>query len=321
MSKKIACCYNCVFAYLDREITLWCFTKGFLNWPACANHPQSYGRMKRTPRCGICPNYRPEPETPEGDVRQIPLGDGFYAYVDAKDYEWLSRWTWSMIGAYAGRYENGKQILMHRAIVKPPRGKIVDHKNRNKLDNTRDNLRVCTHAQNAYNRHKRRGSASRFKGVGRRKKDNKFYACVYCRGDQFYLGVFANELDAARAHDAKAVELFGEFALLNFPEEWPPERRAEVYAMRPAEGVERKRRKPARKTHNASRPTRKAGRPRTPRRGDARVARAGRGRTTEDRGRRAAKKKKNSRAKTRRRGEGRRTRERTIRHKAVKQAS
>ena len=37
---------------------------------------------------------------------------------------------------------------MHREIMKPPKGMDVDHKNHNKLDNTRESLRVCTHAEN-----------------------------------------------------------------------------------------------------------------------------------------------------------------------------
>jgi hypothetical protein len=57
----------------------------------------------------MCPNYRPKPETPDGDVRQIALGNGFTAYVDAADYEWLSRWQGSMVGAYAGRGKKGRQ--------------------------------------------------------------------------------------------------------------------------------------------------------------------------------------------------------------------
>jgi hypothetical protein len=244
----------------------------------------------------MCPNYRPKPAEPEGDIRQIALGDGFYAYVDAADYEWLSRWQWSMVGAYAGRYEKGRLVLMHREIVTPRKGMIVDHKNRNKLDNTRGNLRVCTHAENAYNRAKRRGSVSRFKGVGRRKKGNKFYACVYCKGDQFYLGVFANEIDAARAHDARAVEAFGEFAQLNFPEEWPQERRDAVYAQRDAARREAKKRE----SKNGKTPSRRQ--------------------KTENRGRKTAKKKKNSRAETQGRGGNRRTRARAATHQPRRNA-
>ncbi|MEN6333855.1 MAG: HNH endonuclease [Phycisphaerales bacterium] len=228
MAKKIPSCYNCVFAYLDQEITLRCYTVGFLNWPACANHPESYGRMKRTPRCGICPNYRPETETPQGDVRQIALGDGFTAYVDAADYEWLNQWTWCLCNGYAARRNKETWTYMHREIIKAPRGMDVDHKNHNRLDNTRENLRVCTRAENIWNRRKPRNTSSRFWGVSYIKARARYMAFVSHERKVISCGCFLKELDAARAHDAKAVELFGELARLNFPEEWPPERRAAV---------------------------------------------------------------------------------------------
>jgi len=245
---KITCCYNCVFAYLDPEITLKCYEARILNYPACANHPDSYGRMRRTPERGICPNYRPKPEKPEGDVGQIPLDDGFYAYVDAADCERLSRYNWRLQNGYAARREKGRTIYMHREIARPPRGMTVDHKNRNRLDNTRDNLRVCTQQENSHNNGKHKGSSSRFKGVGYNREKRKWFAKAYIDGQRIWLGYHDEETVAAKAYDAKAVELFGEFAHLNFPQDWPPERREEVYATRHAEAVKRKTRNARRKT-------------------------------------------------------------------------
>jgi len=97
---KIACCHNCVCLYCDHEHALWSMSVGVLTWPACANHPDSPGRMQRVPARGICRNYRPKPATPEGAVKQIPLGEGLYAYVDAADFEWLNPWTWHLHGVY-----------------------------------------------------------------------------------------------------------------------------------------------------------------------------------------------------------------------------
>jgi hypothetical protein len=237
---KIACCHNCAYSYWDPEHTLECMSVGLMNWPACANHPESLGRMRRMPERGICPNYRPRPETPQGEVRQIPLGDGYHTYVDATDYEWLSQWTWRLCGRYAGRMEKGRLIFMHREIMQPPEGMIIDHKNRNRLDNTRDHLRPFTHAENARNRSKPRGTTSQFRGVSHDKKADKYQAQIHYNGSGHYIGYFTDEIEAARAHDYRAVEVFGDDAHVNFPEEWPPERRAQVYALRHVENGKRK---------------------------------------------------------------------------------
>lgn len=227
---KIACCYYCAFSYWDREHTAECISKGVMNWPACANQPESHGRTQRTPPRGICVNYRPRAAKAEGDVKQIPLGGGFYTYVDAGDYEWLSQWTWHLRCGYAARFKGKKPILMHRQIMQPPEDMVVDHRNRNKLDNTRINLWVCTQGENSRNRGKPTGTSSRFHGVTYRKECGKYRSLVYCKGELFSCGSFNGEIEAARAYDRKAVELLGEAARLNFPEEWPPERRAQVYA-------------------------------------------------------------------------------------------
>jgi hypothetical protein len=165
--------------------------------PRCANHPQWPGQLHDVP--GVpCRNYRPKPVLPEGDgVRMIPLGDGFYAYADAADYEWLSRYTWHSSNGYAARNEEGRKIYMHREIMQPPRGMIVDHIDANKTDNCRFNLRVCTPAENHVNQRKRRGSRSRFKGVVYDKRRRKWCAECRCAGMEYYLGLFDDEVEAA----------------------------------------------------------------------------------------------------------------------------
>jgi hypothetical protein len=189
--------------------------------------------MRECPLGQVCRNYRARPPTPTGEtVKTIPLGDGFYAYVDAADYEWLSRWTWHLCGGYAVRSEKRRLVFMHREIVHAPRGKPVDHINRNKLDNTRLNLWICTPVENARNRSKRRGTFSRFRGVSYNKDHAKWFARIGFKGRCIHLGYFTDEVEAARAYDRKAVELFGATAHLNFPEEWPARRRRAVRAGR-----------------------------------------------------------------------------------------
>jgi hypothetical protein len=224
------CCATCIYSYWSLRMKMSCFAPGFPCGPLCANHPDTPGQLRQVSSGGVCRNYRPKPATPEGDIKRIPLGDNQYALVNAADYEWLSRWAWRLDGGYAVRWEKDKRIYMHREIMQPPQEMVVDHIDRNRLDNCQANLRVCTRNENTYNRRKRSGSYSQFKGVGYRKNRGKWFAEIRFEDQPIWLGFFTDEVEAARAYDRKAVELFGEFARLNFPEEWPAEGRQQVYA-------------------------------------------------------------------------------------------
>jgi hypothetical protein len=216
------CCDNCVYSICDPQLWRRLEWMGEPILPRCANHPQWPGRLHDVP--GVpCRNYRPKPVLPEGDaVRLIPLGDGFYAYVDAADYDWLSQYTWRSQNGYAARDDKGKRVFMHRQIMQPPAHMVVDHFDANRANNCRSNLRVCTPAENQHNRRRRRDSRSRFKGVLFDKREGKWFASCRVAGKRLWRGFFDDEVEAARAYDEMAVELFGEFARLNFPEEWPP---------------------------------------------------------------------------------------------------
>lgn len=224
-------CYRCVNIIwperleAEREMMPWRVV-----YPVCADHPDSPGRPREVHPAEGCPNFRAAPKPavrvkpprPERATdRYIPLTRGLWAIVDAADFERLNkhRWYASPSGGgkmYARRNTKTGTILMHREIMKPPKGKHVDHKDRNGLNNRPDNLRICKPAQNEYNKGPR-GKRSRFKGVY--PDGDKWYAVIKHKGRTHYLGRFAEEVEAARARDRKARELQGEFAYLNFPEE------------------------------------------------------------------------------------------------------
>jgi len=150
---------------------------------------------------------------------QIPLSQGKVAVVDAGDYENLCGYNWfarrSGNTFYAHRSQDGTIIAMHREILKPPAGLMCDHKDHNGLNNTRNNLRLCTAAQNQYNQRPQTGGTSKYKGVYWDENRRKWRAEIGYGGRLIHIGRFDYETDAAIAYDDRAIELFGEFAFLN----------------------------------------------------------------------------------------------------------
>lgn len=220
-------CHNCVYAVVDPGLWLRWVWAGLPIVPRCANHPWWPGQLHDVTGVPCC-NYRTRPPAPTGDVRMIPLDDGFYAYVDTADYEWLSRWKWHMSSGYAVRFSRGRMVFMHKMILDAPTGMVVDHKDGNRVNNCRCNLRVCTPLQNARNRRRSGRTGSQFKGVYYAKRLKKWYAKWWYKARNRRLEYFDTETDAARGYDLAAVRWFGEFACLNFPREWTPERRWDV---------------------------------------------------------------------------------------------
>ena len=148
--------------------------------------------------------------------KEISLDMCAVTTVDDADYTWLNQWNWHLSTAgYAVRPGKPK-IRMHRVILEAPLDMEVDHINRNRLDNRRANLRLCTDAQTAMNRTKqRRKCSSKYKGVCWSKEKRRWMAHIQKNYEQLYLGYFEAEEDAARAYNKAARELHGEFAALN----------------------------------------------------------------------------------------------------------
>ena len=110
-----------------------------------------------------------------------------------------------------------KHIYLHRLIMNAQRGQQIDHRDGNGLNCQKSNLRFCTQLQNTMNQRKTKGT-SRYKGVSWHKQTKKWRAAIMLHRKQHHLGCFVDEIDAAKAYDKAARELFGEFALCNFPE-------------------------------------------------------------------------------------------------------
>lgn len=163
----------------------------------------------------------------------VPLTRGKVAVIDFED-RWLLQWKWHAVRP-SPNYENwyaecahhknettGEWVTMtmHRLIASAIGRRLVDHRDRNGLNNTRGNLRLATSSLNIANSGRRAGKVgSKFKGVHpcprnchRRKP---WRAAIKVDYRQIHLGTFAMEAEAAEAYDAAALKYFGEFALTN----------------------------------------------------------------------------------------------------------
>jgi len=153
----------------------------------------------------------------EGDIALIPVGpngrDG-YAKVD-KELANLDEKSWCMVNGYAGTTINGKLTYMHHIVYgRPTKGQVIDHINRDKLDNRFNNLRQITQAQNRMNS-TARTTKSRYKGVSYDKANKKWFTFIRANGKRIWIGRFEKEAEAAIAYNKQAIKHHREFAVLN----------------------------------------------------------------------------------------------------------
>jgi hypothetical protein len=148
--------------------------------------------------------------------RLIPLTQGQNAIVDAEDFarlmeiNWYAHWCKETKTFYADGRINGKYVSMHSVIMG---GIGYDHKNRDTLDNRKENLRKCTRAQNMQNRTKFSRNTTGFKGVYKTYK--WFQAKIGWQCKMHNIGLFKTAEAAALAYDFAARKLHGQFAILN----------------------------------------------------------------------------------------------------------
>ena len=153
-------------------------------------------------------------------MKEIKLSQGQVALVDDHDFEWLNQWRWyayrGVYSYYAIRdvYINKKyvHIRMHRLILGASGKILIDHKDRNGLNNQRDNLRLCNNSQNCVNKCKKKGSNT-YKGVSTYHK--KWRAYISFNKKWHHLGYFTSEIEAAKAYNEAAKIYHKEFANLN----------------------------------------------------------------------------------------------------------
>jgi hypothetical protein len=163
-------------------------------------------------------------------MKKIPITKGKYAIVDDEDYHYLSRFKWQFVNDASslgmdracrtinieGKHIN---ILMEYFILPNKKQCVFYHRNRNTLDNRKENLcsiriGITRHASKKC-RDLTIKHSSRFKGVSWNRRKDRWDCRLYAEGKRYFRGYFKREKDAARAYNKKAKELYGEFAYQN----------------------------------------------------------------------------------------------------------
>ena len=157
----------------------------------------------------------------QGPLYTIPVRGGFETIVDEDVFYQTRLVSWRIhkpgkSPLYVCGNIHGKVVFLHHFVLNVPKGSglKVDHWNGETLDNRRENLRLCTDSQNQANRSDSRGT-SQFKGVHLDRHTGHWVAAICKYRKSIHLGTFATEEDAARAYNAEALSLFGQFACLN----------------------------------------------------------------------------------------------------------
>lgn len=172
-------------------------------------------RSKNTKSCGRC---NPNKQEIIDDIAKITVADGRNFIIDVQDLKDVSEKSWYISAqGYVTTDIKGKSISLHNYLFKPDENQIIDHINRDKLDNRRKNFRKCTKQQNCFNQGLRSTNTSGYKGVVLDKRRNTYYSRITYNGKTYHIGTFRTDqiIEAAKAYNQKAIELFGEYAFLN----------------------------------------------------------------------------------------------------------
>ena len=161
-------------------------------------------------------------------MKEIKIKEGIFAKVDDEDYDFLNSFNWYLTSSgYAYRqvrigkrqYNKRRNIFMSKVILNCPVGFVVDHKDRDRLNNQRYNLRIATEEQNNRNKGKVKGTISKYIGVtiGR---NGKYVASITYKRKKYYFGTnHLTDLDAAVAYNKGVLKFNDGFINLNTQEE------------------------------------------------------------------------------------------------------
>lgn len=145
----------------------------------------------------------------------------YMCYVDEDIWHKLNIIKWYIHNNYAVGSVNNKMTSMHSFVYQLKYNKInsiktpIDHINNDSLDNRILNLRITSISHNNQNKSKTHNTSNKYIGVTKNNKNNKWTSKITKNYKVYNLGEYLNEIDAAKAYNKKAIELYGENAKVN----------------------------------------------------------------------------------------------------------
>lgn len=150
-------------------------------------------------------------------MKKIELTQNKVALVDDDDFVRLNAFKWCFGNGYAMRSirkpDGKKGWYMHWDILgRPSKGLGIDHKDMNRLNNQKNNLRISTTSQNQMNRGKQKNNTAGFKGVSWHKGGKKWRTRISLDGKNMDLGYFSTAEEAYKVYCEACVKYHGEFS-------------------------------------------------------------------------------------------------------------
>lgn len=136
------------------------------------------------------------------DLDDLPIIESRSWYVDKDGYLSSSYYYLGVL----------RIVRFHRIVAHPKPGQQVDHRNKNRADNRKQNLRCCNSVDNNRNRGRYSTNTSGITGVTFDKKREKWTATIMFNHKRIFIGRFQKKEDAVVARLEAEVRLFGEFA-------------------------------------------------------------------------------------------------------------
>jgi hypothetical protein len=212
MDNKIKICSVCGVTSQENKVG---FIKGL-----CNKHYRQLlekGRITDSLKPATRSIYEPNDYIYVEDYVEICIYDKYgvetvRAIIDVEDVELVKMYKWRLDGkGYVSTVKNKKYQSLHRLILNPPKNKVVDHINRNVLDNRRENLRICSQSENIRNKSVNCNNSSGCTGVIWNKEKSKWNSYISINHKNIHLGYYTNKEDAIEARKKAEEKYFGEF--------------------------------------------------------------------------------------------------------------